>query len=137
MAWGPVSICCSNRMLKKVEIQRQTISDWGSGWSAMGLRAVLVPAVRREGPWEIEQGLVASLARPGGNLTGFSILAAELMPKQLELLSKLLPQAGMIALLVNPNNPGTERQTREVQEAAHAKGAQLLILSRRSRNQTG
>jgi len=76
----------------------------------------------------VEQGLVASLARPGGNLTGFSIIAAELMPKQLELLSELLPQAGMIALLVNPNNPGTERQAREVQEAARAKGLQLLIL---------
>jgi putative ABC transport system substrate-binding protein len=76
----------------------------------------------------VEQGLVASLARPGGNLTGFSILAAELMPKQLELLSELVPQAGMIALLVNPNNPGTERQIREVQEAARAKGVQLLIL---------
>ena len=76
----------------------------------------------------VERGLVASLARPGGNLTGFSILAAELMQKQLELLSELLPQAGMIALLVNPNNPGTERQTREVQEAARAKGVQLLIL---------
>ena len=76
----------------------------------------------------VEQGLVASLARPGGNLTGFSIIATELMPKQLELLSDLLPKAGMIALLVNPNNLGTERQTREVQEAARVSGVQLLIL---------
>ena len=48
--------------------------------------------------------------------------------KRLELLSELVPQAGVIALLVNPNNPGTERMIREVQEAAHAKGVQLLIL---------
>jgi putative ABC transport system substrate-binding protein len=48
-------------------------------------------------------GLVASLARPGGNLTGFAIMATELMPKRLELLSELVPQA--IALLVNPNSP--------------------------------
>ena len=54
-------------------------------------------------------GLVASLARPGGNLTGFSILAGELTPKRLELLSELVPQARVIALLVNPNNPTTER----------------------------
>ena len=54
-------------------------------------------------------GLVASLARPGGNLTGVSILADELMPKRLELLSELVPQAKVIALLVNPNNPNAER----------------------------
>jgi len=50
----------------------------------------------------VGDGLVASLARPGGNLTGFSILTAELTPKRLDLLSELVPQAKMIALLVNP-----------------------------------
>src|SRR6266404_1099580 len=70
-------------------------------------------------------GLVASLARPGGNLTGFSIMATELMPKGLELISELVPQAGVIALLVNPTNPGTEAIIRNVQEAARAKGMQL------------
>jgi putative ABC transport system substrate-binding protein len=50
------------------------------------------------------------------------------MPKRLELLSELVPQAGVIALLVNPNNPASERQTRDVQEAARAKGVQLTIL---------
>ena len=49
-------------------------------------------------------GLVASLARPGGNLTGVSILTVGLMPKRLELLSELVPQAKVIALLVNPSN---------------------------------
>jgi putative ABC transport system substrate-binding protein len=49
-------------------------------------------------------GLVASLARPGGNLTGVSILTIELIPKRFELLSELVPQAKSIALLVNPNN---------------------------------
>jgi putative tryptophan/tyrosine transport system substrate-binding protein len=73
-------------------------------------------------------GLVASLARPGGNLTGFSNMATELMPKRLELLSELVPQAGVIALLVNPNNPTAERVIREVQEAARTKGVQLPIL---------
>jgi putative ABC transport system substrate-binding protein len=52
----------------------------------------------------VEIGLVASLARPGGNLTGVSTLAPELSPKRLELLSELVPQTGVIALLVNPNN---------------------------------
>jgi putative ABC transport system substrate-binding protein len=76
----------------------------------------------------VGEGLVASLARPGGNLTGVSILAAELMPKRLELLSELVPQAGAIALLVNPNNGAAERIIRDVQEAAVAKGVQLHIL---------
>jgi putative ABC transport system substrate-binding protein len=73
-------------------------------------------------------GLVASLARPGDNLTGFTNMATELMPKRFELLSELVPRAGVIALLVNPNNPNVERVIREVQEAARAKGVQLPIL---------
>jgi putative tryptophan/tyrosine transport system substrate-binding protein len=73
-------------------------------------------------------GLIASLARPGGNVTGFSGLTIELNPKRVELLSELVPQARVIALLVNPNNPTTERVVRDVQEAAGAKGAQLQVL---------
>jgi putative tryptophan/tyrosine transport system substrate-binding protein len=57
----------------------------------------------------VGHGLVASLARPGGNLTGVSILSGELNPKRFELLSELVPQARVIALLVNPDNPNTER----------------------------
>jgi putative ABC transport system substrate-binding protein len=53
----------------------------------------------------VGDGLFASLARPGGNLTGVSILVVELNPKRLELLSELVPKAEVIALLVNPNNP--------------------------------
>jgi putative ABC transport system substrate-binding protein len=73
-------------------------------------------------------GLVASLARPGGNLTGFTLLGEELTPKRLELLSELVPQARVIALLVNPNTPSVELTMRDVQEAARAKGVQLHIL---------
>jgi putative tryptophan/tyrosine transport system substrate-binding protein len=73
-------------------------------------------------------GLVASLARPGGNLTGFSNITIELMPKLLELLSELVPQARVIALLVNPNNPNAEPLLRDVEEAARAKGVKLLVL---------
>src|SRR6266404_3838240 len=76
----------------------------------------------------VAAGLVASLARPGGNLTGFSNFATELNPKRLELLSELVPRAGVIALLVNPKNAqAAERIIRETQEAARAKGVQLLI----------
>jgi putative ABC transport system substrate-binding protein len=73
-------------------------------------------------------GLVTSLARPGGNITGFSLMNIELMPKRLALLSELVPQAKFIALLVNPNNPNAERMVQEVREAARAKGVQLPIL---------
>jgi putative ABC transport system substrate-binding protein len=73
-------------------------------------------------------GLVASLARPGGNLTGFSSIATDLNPKRLELLSELVPNASVIALLVNPKNPNTERMVTDVQGAARAKGLQLPIL---------
>jgi ABC-type uncharacterized transport system substrate-binding protein len=76
----------------------------------------------------IADGLVPSLARPGGNLTGMVFMTAELLPKLLELLSELAPQAGVVALLVNPNNPVPEPVMRDVQEAARAKGLQLHIL---------
>jgi putative ABC transport system substrate-binding protein len=72
-------------------------------------------------------GLVASLARPGGNLTGISDIANELTPKRLELLCELVPKAVSIALLVNPNNELTERQVEAAEGAAHTKGVQLAI----------
>src|SRR5439155_12374642 len=80
-------------------------------------------------------GLVASLARPGGNLTGFSNLGAELFAKRLELLSELVPQSRVITLLVNPNNPAVELQITVVQEAARAKGVQLPILKASSESE--
>jgi putative ABC transport system substrate-binding protein len=76
----------------------------------------------------VRAGVVASLARPGGNLTGSSIMATELTPKRLELLSELVPQSHVIALLVNPNSPEAEPTIRDAQEAARTKGVQLDIL---------
>jgi putative ABC transport system substrate-binding protein len=76
----------------------------------------------------VAEGLVASLARPGGNLTGFSLLAGELMPKRLELLTELVPQAKVIAWLMNPASPRAGRAIIYMQEAARAKGVQLPIL---------
>jgi putative tryptophan/tyrosine transport system substrate-binding protein len=70
-------------------------------------------------------GLVASLARPGGNLTGVSMMFAELMPKRLELLLELVPQARVIALLVNPDEPYI---IGHMQEAVRAKGVDLRLL---------
>src|SRR3989440_10216273 len=64
-----------------------------------------IPIVFRGGSDPVGDGLVASLARPGGNLTGVSLLIDELTAVRLGLLSELVPRAGVIALLMNPNNP--------------------------------
>jgi putative ABC transport system substrate-binding protein len=87
-----------------------------------------IPIVFNVGTDPVADGLVANLARPGGNLTGVTIISTELMPKRLELLSDLLPRVGVVALLVHPNNPSTDPQSRNLQKAAHAKGMQLHIL---------
>jgi putative tryptophan/tyrosine transport system substrate-binding protein len=87
-----------------------------------------IPIVFATGGDPVELGLVASIARPGGNLTGLSVLGGELTPKRLELLSELVPQARVIALLANPNSALTEGIIRDAQEAARAKGVTLAIL---------
>jgi putative ABC transport system substrate-binding protein len=86
-----------------------------------------IPIVFHAGADPIAEGLVASLARPGGNLTGVSLMANEIAPKRLELLSELVPQARVIAL-VNPNNSIAQPMMRGMQEAARAKGVELSIL---------
>jgi putative tryptophan/tyrosine transport system substrate-binding protein len=105
------------------------IAASGGPASALAAKSAtsMIPIVFVSGDDAVAAGLVASLARPSGNLTGVSFLDVELMQKRLELLSELVPQAGVIALLVNPNNPNAERVMRDVQQAARAKGVQLTI----------
>jgi putative ABC transport system substrate-binding protein len=81
-----------------------------------------IPIVFVSGDDPVAIGLVASLARPGGNLTGVSFLTVELNPKRLELLFELVPEARVIALLVNPNNSITDGIITDVQKAAQTKG---------------
>jgi putative ABC transport system substrate-binding protein len=87
-----------------------------------------IPIVFMVGTDPVADGLIATLARPGGNLTGASMLAFDLTPKRLELLLDLVPQARVIALLVNPNNAYAEHMIGDAQEAARTKGVQLPIL---------
>ena len=87
-----------------------------------------IPIVFTTGSDPVESGLVDSLARPGGNITGVSILNVELIPKRIELISELVPEARIIAVLVNPNNAGTEPMIRDALETARAKEMQLPIL---------
>jgi len=75
----------------------------------------------------VGMGFVAGLAKPGGNITGFSNVSTELTAKQLELLSELVPRAGVIALLVNPNNANAGGVIRYAQEAARAEDVQLAV----------
>jgi ABC-type uncharacterized transport system substrate-binding protein len=76
----------------------------------------------------VQTGLVASLNRPGGNLTGVTTLNTEVGPKRLEYLHELVPQATLIGVLLNPNNPTTELQIRELKQAARAFGIRLQIV---------
>ena len=76
----------------------------------------------------VEQGLVASLARPGGNLTGLSILLNELTLKRIELVTELVPQARVIGLLINPKNPNNETTVGDPWEAGRAKGVVIEVL---------
>ena len=89
-----------------------------------------IPIVFATGYDPVAAGLVASLARPGGNITGVTNLNTELGPKRLELLRELIPTANTIALLVNPTSPFvTENISRELQSAARTLGLQLHILN--------
>src|SRR5712691_4583208 len=76
----------------------------------------------------VKAGLVTSLNRPGGNLTGVTPITSVLGPKRLELLHELVPTATVIGMLVNPHFPDAETQAREAQDAAHALGLQLQVL---------
>src|SRR5262245_35755113 len=75
----------------------------------------------------VERGLVASINRPGGNVTGVSWFSAELGPKRLGLLHELVPNATIV--VINPNNPESARQPAELQNAAGAIGLQLIVLT--------
>jgi len=92
--------------------------------------ATAVPVVFAVGDDPVRLGLVTSLARPGGNATGINFLNTEVVAKRLRLLHDLVPNAGRIAVLVNPRNVSTaEYNLREIQEAAPTLGLQIRILN--------
>jgi ABC-type uncharacterized transport system substrate-binding protein len=112
------------------------VATGGSAPRAAKAASPTIPIVFTIGGDPVAAGLVASLNRPGGNVTGVSWLGGELTSKRLELASELVPQARAIALLVNPNSPQqTERVVHDMQEAARAKGVQLLVLNARSESE--
>jgi putative ABC transport system substrate-binding protein len=112
-------------------IRRQVSVIVGNYNSTLAAKAVTtaVPIVFATGADPVRDGLVASLSRPGGNVTGVSFLAGVLAAKRLELLHQLVPKATIIAaMLENPISPDIEADRRDVQAAAQAIGQQLIIL---------
>ena len=87
-----------------------------------------IPIVFTGSDFPVKVGLVASLSRPGGNVTGASLFTSELEAKKLALLRELVPKAPLIAMLVNPTNPSAEADIEDVRRAATAVGQQILLL---------
>jgi putative ABC transport system substrate-binding protein len=94
-----------------------------------------IPTVISVGVDPVQLGLVGSLNRPGGNVTGTAVLTVELGAKKLEMLHELLPTAAAIVLLVNPTNPNVESETRVVQDAARLLGLHLHVLNASTESQ--
>jgi putative tryptophan/tyrosine transport system substrate-binding protein len=88
-----------------------------------------IPIVFNSGIDPVKLGLVASLGRPRGNMTGVSQLSGLLLAKQMELLRELVPSTAIFSFLVNPNNPDAEDRTREMQAAARSLGLTLHVLN--------
>lgn len=101
----------------------------GTTVSALALRAATatIPIVFLIGADPVNTGLVASLNRPGGNLTGVSFFTNQMEPKRLGLLHELVPKVDLIAVLLNPNNPFFDNQLRELGEASRALGLKIHV----------
>src|SRR5712691_706028 len=110
--------------------QVAVIAATGGEPSAVAAKAATtrIPIVFTAGADPVKQGLVASLNRPGGNLTGIFFLTAAIESKRLGLLHELASNAEVIGVLMNPNSPGAELQLRDIPDAARAIRQQILIL---------
>jgi putative tryptophan/tyrosine transport system substrate-binding protein len=113
-------------------VRRQVVVIAATGTvAALAARAAttVIPIVFETAGDPITLGLVANWNRAGGNVTGVARLSTELGPKRLGLLHDTIPTVKVIALLVDPNFPGAETESRDIQEAARARGLQIHILN--------
>jgi ABC-type uncharacterized transport system substrate-binding protein len=101
-------------------VSRQVAAIFTDSRSALAAKSVTttIPIVFSSGGDPVELGLVTSLNRPGGNVTGVSFLVSTIAAKRLELLHELVPTAGVIGYLLNPDNPLTVRQTRDLERTS-------------------
>jgi putative tryptophan/tyrosine transport system substrate-binding protein len=122
-----LSTLAADLVRRKVNV----IFAFGTSNSAREAKAATtaIPIVFVNGSDPVALGLVASLARPGGNVTGISFLTSVLVAKRLELLQEVVPYAKTIAVIVNPTNARAEADKAALQEAAHKKGQILIVLS--------
>jgi putative ABC transport system substrate-binding protein len=113
-----------------VRDQVAIIATTGAPASALAARAATttIPIVFVTGGDPIALGLVASINRPGGNVTGVNLFNVMLVPKQLELVRELVPKVDVIAALVNPSNPNTQMEERELESAARALQLRIHML---------
>jgi putative ABC transport system substrate-binding protein len=111
-------------------VRRKVAVIVANSTSAYAVKAATttIPLVILTGSDPVKDGLVANLNRPGGNVTAVVFFSDELGTKRLELLRQLVPRATTIGVLVNPNQPGTEDERRNVQAAARAIGQELIVL---------
>jgi putative tryptophan/tyrosine transport system substrate-binding protein len=116
-----------------VELARRKVAVFATGGPAAALAAkaasMTTPIVFVSSSDPVQLGLVASFNRPGGNATGVSFLASELVAKQFELLHQLAPQAAVIGLLVNPTSANAEIQLKDVPAAARTLGLQIVVVN--------
>jgi putative ABC transport system substrate-binding protein len=120
-----------------VRIRSAVIAAVGGSPAALAakLATTSLPVVFQVGVDPVEAGLVASLSRPGGNLTGVANLAVRVGPKRLELLRELVPTASDIAVLFNPTRSNAEAELRDLHGAAHLLGIKLHVLEARTDNE--
>ena len=113
-----------------VRLQVAVIFVAGGTVTALAAKAAsaTIPIVFQIGADPVRAGLVASLNRPGGNVTGVSLITDKLIIKRLELLRELVPAAAGFALLLNPNSPNAEIRSSDVQEVGRAIGLQIQVL---------
>src|SRR5262245_34383753 len=112
-------------------VRRQVAAIVAAGGGEFAAKAATktIPIIFYVAEDPVRLGLVASLARPGGNLTGINFFVSELAARRLELLRELVPGAARVALLVNPAGPGAETALRDVEAAARAMGLRIQAIN--------
>jgi putative ABC transport system substrate-binding protein len=120
-----------------VKLKVDVIVTLGSEATRAGRRATTAIPIVMTSTNPLGLGFIASLSRPGGNVTGVSLMAPEISGKRLQLLQEIVPGLAKVALLWNPNDPGAEFSLKETQAAAQTLGLKVLVLETRGADDFG